>query len=84
MALQINQAGRQRALPSLWDKQSVLLQTRLDYGWSPPSPGCDMGGRVGSRARYGAPAMEVQGALTNVGVLQETADPGFSFQLLVI
>lgn len=57
-------------------------------GWimdgDPPSPGWDMGGQVGSRTRCGAAAVEVQGALTNVGVLQETADPGFSFQLLVI
>lgn len=57
---------------------------RLDCEWRAPSPGWDSGGQVGSRARRGASALGVQGALTNVGVLQETADPGFSFQLLVI
>lgn len=49
MALQINRAGQHRALLNLWDKQSVLLQTGLDYG----RPGLDTGGQVGSRARHG-------------------------------
>lgn len=57
---------------------------------TPPAPAGAWGGRRAAElgtdhgqiclARGGAEC----GALTDVGVLQEAADPGFSFQLLVI
>ena len=65
----------------------------LNHCWGPPAAA---GAREGRRAaepgtehQQVCPSLRLarggeRGALTDVGVLQEAADPGFAFQLLVI